>query len=109
MAYVTPTEVTRAVESFLFGRRRDYYSSIGPSNPHAVDFEAGNWRENCACHLTVDWIKGRERNTRAIGNGSRNFEPWSSSIKFRRSTVKWTTLELELHSSDSHTTPMRDL
>ncbi|GFW85657.1 uncharacterized protein TNCV_853071 [Trichonephila clavipes] len=32
MEYVTPTKATREAESFLFGRSRDYYSAIGPSN-----------------------------------------------------------------------------
>ncbi|GFV43803.1 hypothetical protein TNCV_1658491 [Trichonephila clavipes] len=58
--YVTPTKVTRDAESLLFGHSRDYYSTIGPSPPHAVDFEASG---NCAGHLSVGWIKGSQRLT----------------------------------------------
>ncbi|GFV57506.1 EF-hand domain-containing family member C2 [Trichonephila clavipes] len=40
------------------GRSRDYYSTIGPSLPHAVDFDAGDWRGNFAGHHTVCLTKG---------------------------------------------------
>ncbi|GFW36151.1 hypothetical protein TNCV_4930131 [Trichonephila clavipes] len=46
-------------DSLLFGRRKDYHSAIGSIPLHAVDFEAGNWRGNCAGHHSVDWIKGK--------------------------------------------------
>ncbi|GFX38140.1 hypothetical protein TNCV_3837391 [Trichonephila clavipes] len=46
--YVTPTKMTRDVESLLFGHIEDNYSTIGPCSLLAVDFEAGGWRGNCA-------------------------------------------------------------
>ncbi|GFU42244.1 hypothetical protein TNCV_4554261 [Trichonephila clavipes] len=50
---VTPTKMMHDAESLLFGRRRDYYSTIGPSILHVGDFEASGWWENCAGHLTI--------------------------------------------------------
>ncbi|GFW65558.1 hypothetical protein TNCV_3549811 [Trichonephila clavipes] len=36
--FVTPTKVTGDVESLLFGRSQDNYSTIGPSPPLTMDF-----------------------------------------------------------------------
>ncbi|GFV52157.1 hypothetical protein TNCV_5070781 [Trichonephila clavipes] len=36
---------------------RENHSTISPSPPHTVYFEAGGWRGNCAGHLTVRKIK----------------------------------------------------
>ncbi|GFY25774.1 hypothetical protein TNCV_1915241 [Trichonephila clavipes] len=61
--YITSTKVTSEVKSLLFGCILDNYSTIGPSPPHAVDFEASGWRRNCAGLLTVVWVKGGQRLT----------------------------------------------
>ncbi|GFV41899.1 hypothetical protein TNCV_4140061 [Trichonephila clavipes] len=56
--YVTSTKVTHDIESLLFGRSQDNYSTISSSPPLAVDFESGCWRGNCAGRFTVGRIKG---------------------------------------------------
>ncbi|GFV36919.1 hypothetical protein TNCV_4767171 [Trichonephila clavipes] len=50
-------------ESLLSGHSRDYYSTTGPRPPHAVDFETGDCRGNCAGHLPVSWFKDGQRLT----------------------------------------------
>ncbi|GFV94972.1 hypothetical protein TNCV_1029701 [Trichonephila clavipes] len=51
----------RDAKILLYGRNWDCYPAIGPSHPHGVDVEAGDWHANCVGHLSVGWIKGCQR------------------------------------------------
>ncbi|GFX66882.1 hypothetical protein TNCV_999211 [Trichonephila clavipes] len=46
--YDMPSKETRNEEPFMSGRIRDYYWALVLVAPHAVDFETGDWRGNCA-------------------------------------------------------------